>query len=64
MKLAIELTPEQRLQLEDAAKRLSVPVESLAAAAIRDLVALPSSEFEQAASKLLEKNQELYERLS
>lgn len=64
MKLAIELTPEQREQLQATADRLSIPVETLAAAAIRDLVALPSSEFEAAAEELLKKNQELYERLS
>jgi len=64
MKLAIELTPEQQKQLKATADRLSIPVETLAAAAVRDLVALPSAEFEAAADELLKKNRELYERLS
>ncbi len=64
MKLAIELNPEQRRQLEAAAARLSIPVETLAAAAIRDLVALPSPDFDEVATKLLERNRELYKRLS
>jgi hypothetical protein len=64
MKLAIELSPEQEKQLTEAALRLNIPVEALAAAAVRDLVAFPASEFEAAADELLKKNRELYERLS
>lgn len=64
MKLAIEVTPEQQKRLKATADRLNIPVESLAAAAVRELVALPSAEFEAAADELLNKNQELYERLA
>ncbi len=64
MKLAIELSPEQQKQLAATAHRLNIPVEALAAAAVRDLVAFPAAEFEAAAEELLKKNRELYERLS
>lgn len=64
MNLAIELTDEQRRQLQVTADRLNIPVEALAAAAVRDLVALPSDHFESTARRLLDKNRELYERLS
>lgn len=64
MKLAIEMFEEDRTRLAQVADRLDVSVESLAEAAIRALVAGPSDAFEEAAEQLLDKNEELYERLS
>lgn len=63
MKLAIELSREQEEQLARIASRLNVPIERLAQAAVRELIAEPEAEFERVAELVLKKNQELYERL-
>jgi predicted transcriptional regulator len=64
MKLSVEMTDEQQRRLSEEAKRLNVAVEDLAGAAVRDLLAEPESDFQQAAKRVLEKNRELYRRLS
>jgi predicted transcriptional regulator len=63
MKLAIQLSEAQERRLTEIADRLRVPAESLAEAAIRELVAQPEADFDRVAARLLEKNRELYERL-
>ncbi|NLG64279.1 MAG: DNA-binding protein [Actinobacteria bacterium] len=64
MKLSVELTPQQEQQLAALAERLQVAPEALAAAALRDLLEQRSAEFERAATRVLEKNAELYRRLA
>ncbi len=64
MKLDIELSEAQEQQLAEIAGRLRVPAESLAAAAVRELIAQPEADFARVAERLLRKNQELYERLA
>ena len=64
MKLAIELNATDSKQLRSIAEDMGVPVEELAAAAIADLIRANSADFEGAASRILEKNRELYKRLS
>jgi hypothetical protein len=64
MKLSVDMTDEQQRRLAKEAKRLNVAVEDLAGAAVRDLLAEPEGEFQQAAKRVLEKNRELYRRLS
>jgi predicted transcriptional regulator len=64
MTLSISLPDEAARRLEEAAKRLRVPVDDLAAAALRDFVAGPSADFQAAAQRVLEKNRELYRRLA
>jgi predicted transcriptional regulator len=63
MKLAIELSEAQERRLAEIAARLGVPAESLAEAAVRELVDQSSAEFDEVADRLLAKNRELYERL-
>jgi hypothetical protein len=63
-KIALELTESERQALAAVAERLNLPVEALATAAVRDLLAQPAEEFEQAAQRVLEKNRELYRRLA
>ena len=63
MKLAIELSEAQEQRLAEIAARLGVPAESLAEAAVRELVDQSSAEFDQVADRLLTKNRKLYERL-
>ena len=64
MKLSVQLTPQQEQQLAALAERLQVAPEALAAAALRDLLEQRSAEFERAATRVLEKNAELYRRLA
>ena len=64
MKVAIELPPAQAAQLEAEAKRLGVPAEELARAAVTDLLAAPDAVFKEAATRILAKNHELYRRLA
>lgn len=63
MKLAIQLSEAQERRLGEMAARLNIPAESLAEAAIRELVDPAGGEFDGVAKRLLEKNRELYERL-
>lgn len=64
MKVAIELPPAQAAQLEAEAKRLGVPAEELARAAVSDLLAAPDAAFKEAAARVLANNNELYRRLA
>ncbi len=64
MKVAIELRSTQATQLENEAKRLGVPVEELASAAVTDLLAAPDAAFHSAAKRILDQKIELYRRLA
>jgi hypothetical protein len=64
MRVAYELSPEQAERLRTEAIRLGVAPEDLARAALTDLLATPDPEFEQAAARVVAKNQELYKRLA
>jgi hypothetical protein len=64
MTIAIKLGANQALALADAAERLQVSEAELAAAAVRDLLAQPRANFDAAAARVLNKNQELYRRLA
>jgi hypothetical protein len=64
MSIALELNQEQSRRLTDLARRLNVDPHDLAKAAVNDLVSRPSEEFDRAARFVLEKNRELYRRLS
>jgi hypothetical protein len=64
MTLSIQLPDDAERRLRAAADRLNVPVDVLAAAAVRDFVTQPAPEFDAAARPVLEKNSELYRRLA
>ena len=64
MKFAIELSEDQALRLREGADRLGVAPEQLALAAVMDLIAAQGPDFDSAASRVLEKNWELYRRLA
>jgi hypothetical protein len=64
MKVSLDLTGAQEQALTAAAARLNVRPEDLAAAAVRDFVAQPAADFDLIARRVLEKNAELYRRLS
>ena len=64
MTLNLDLDEQQAKRLREAASRLNVSVNELAKAAINDLLAKPDSDFERAATRVLQKNAELYKRLA
>jgi len=64
MTFNLELDEQQVKRLQEAARRLDVSVNDLAKAAINDLLAKPDDDFEHAATRVLKKNAELYERLA
>jgi hypothetical protein len=64
MRLSVELTGAQEAQLAAIARRLNVPAEALAAAALRDLLERREADFEVAVERVLAKNEELYRRLA
>lgn len=64
MKITLDVPANLESQLGDVAARLNVSVNELAEAAVRDLVARSSEDFERIASRILEKNRELYRRLA
>lgn len=64
VKIAIELNPAQSERLRSIAASLGVDAETLAQAAVADLVSADATDFESAASRILQKNRELYRRLS
>ena len=64
MKLALELSDEQANRLREGADRLGIEPEQLALAAVMDLIASEGPDFDSAATRVLEKNRELYRRLA
>lgn len=64
MSISFQLDDEQSRRLEERARELSVDPRELVKAAVNDLLSRPPEDFERAARYVLEKNQELYRRLS
>jgi hypothetical protein len=64
MKLTINLPPAQAERLCQEAERLGLAPEDLARAAIADLLGVPGDDFQAAAERVLQKNEELYRRLA
>jgi antitoxin FitA len=64
MSISVELSEEQAQRLEQRARELGVDVRELAKAAVTDLLSHPADDFDRAAAFVLEKNRELYGRLS
>jgi hypothetical protein len=64
MKISVEITPGQKQQLEEMARQFGIAAEQLASAALQDLLTHDQAEFEAIVSHILQKNRELYKRLS
>ena len=64
MKLLLELTESQNEKLDLTAKRLGIRREELARAALDELLNKLQEDFDAAAQHVLDKNEELYRRLS
>ena len=64
VKVSVEVTAAEEQKLAEEARRLNVSAEELAAAAVHDLLGQRDADFERAATRVLEKNRELYRRLA
>ena len=64
MKITLDVPTTLERELGDIAARLNVSVNDLAEAAVRDLISRPDESFDRIATKVLEKNRELYRRLA
>lgn len=64
MQLTVDLNEEQFTRLSEMAERFGVSPNELAHAACADLLKKPDDEFQRSLDYLLDKNRELYDRLS
>jgi hypothetical protein len=64
MGLTIDLPDSQLERLQELASELGVSAEDLARAVVADQLAHPREDFEAVASRVLDKNSELYRRLA
>jgi hypothetical protein len=64
MSISLNLDEDQSRRLQERALELGVDPRDLAKAAVNDLLARPADDFERAAKAVLDKNRELYRRLS
>ncbi len=64
MTISLRLPDDVERRLEEAARRLNVPAADLAAAAVRDLLSQPAADFDAAAQRVIDKNEDLYRRLA
>ena len=64
MSISLNLDDEQSKRLQERARELGVDARELAKAAVNDLLTRSADDFDRAAEFVLEKNQELYRRLS
>lgn len=64
MQITIDLTDEQAARLQQIAESMGVEPHALARAAFADWFAMPQADFQAAAAEVLDKNRELYDRLS
>ena len=64
MSISLQLNDDQSRRLEERARELGVDARELAKAAVDDLLSRPAEDFDRAARLVLEKNRELYRRLS
>ena len=64
MPISIDLDEGQSARLQERDRELGVDANELAKAAVNDLLSRPAEDFDRAARFVLEKNRELYRRLS
>ena len=62
--ITINITEQQLQFLQSLAPKLGISTEELLSASLEDLLNYPKSKFNQAASYVLRKNAELYQRLA
>ena len=62
--ITIPLSDGQLTKLQEMARRLRVPPETLLVATLEDLLSRPDEEFQRTMEYVLRKNEELYRRLA
>ncbi len=62
--LKIAVSEERLAKLEEKARRLRVTPEALLEASLEELVGRPDEEFQEAMTRVLSKNADLYRRLA
>lgn len=62
--ITIQLEDNKSQALREKAKRYGLDPEQFLAAYVEDLISQPENDFDEAASRVLSKNKELYQRLS
>ena len=62
--ITVELDDAKAALLREKAKQYGLEPSQLVSASIEDLLSYPDVEFDQVAARVLDKNQELYKRLS
>jgi hypothetical protein len=62
--ITIQLDEAKAQALREKAKRLGLLPEQLLSATVEDLVGQPDSDFDEAARRVLSKNEDLYRRLA
>ncbi|MCC5612066.1 DNA-binding protein [Nostoc sp. CHAB 5834] len=62
--ITINITEQQLQKLQSLAQKLGMSTEELLSASVEDLLNSRQNEFNQAASYVLQKNAELYQRLA
>jgi len=63
-RIVVEIDDNKAAILEDKAKKFGLLPEQFVTASIEDLISQPDQDLEAAIRKVLDKNQELYERLA
>ncbi len=61
---SVTLSEEEERRLLERAKQLNVPADEYLAAVVKDALAGDAEDFRRVAEKVLNKNRELYKRLS
>jgi predicted transcriptional regulator len=64
MRITVDVPDAQARRLEEAARRLKVTPETLAAAALQDMVGQGDADFARIAERVIDKNRDLYRRLA
>jgi predicted transcriptional regulator len=64
MSISLNLDDELSARLEERARELGIDPRELTKAAVIDLLTRPADDFDRAAKFVLDKNRELYRRLS
>jgi len=62
--VTVSLSDEEMRRLEELSKRESLTIEQMVRLGIHDFISQPDDSFHNAAKRVMEKNAELYRRLS
>ena len=62
--ITVTLSEDRLQKLQNLAKQFNIPTEELLRVSFEELVARPQEDFQKALEYVLEKNKELYKRLS